>query len=240
MALTLDTIVSKEFSNVAAGGYDRNEVDDFLDEILEEMENREKESDALKKQVADLKSELAKAQSDLAEAQSNRKEAASPFVDNHSPESFELVMNKARSVYDDIVNEAKAKAQGIISDANEEAANLRTSAQKQITDLSDRLTSLRRQASDYYEQLSKVIEKIMLLVVMHKKHRRHVEAFCGKKAGICEKGYVFSHVLVIRPYHGGAIIEPEPEIAAARTRLGQRPATDYSLFRIIPDHVRQH
>ncbi|MBQ9007808.1 MAG: DivIVA domain-containing protein [Clostridia bacterium] len=159
MALTLDTIVSKEFSNAAAGGYDRNEVDDFLDEILEEMENREKESDSLKKQIADLKEELANAQSQLAEAKSVKAEVRPAYTDTHSSESFELVMNKARSVYDDIVSEAKAKAEGIIGDANQEAANLRTTAQKQITDLSDRLTSLRRQASDYYEQLAKVIEK---------------------------------------------------------------------------------
>ncbi len=159
MALTLDTIVSKEFGNAAAGGYDRNEVDDFLDEILEEMENREKETELLKKQIADLKDELAKAQSQLAEAQSTNVNARQVYEDPHSSESFELVMNKARSVYDEIVSEAKNKAEGIIGDANAEAANMRTTAQKQITDLSDRLTSLRRQASDYYDQLSKVIEK---------------------------------------------------------------------------------
>ena len=55
MALTLDTIVNKVFTTVRNGdGYDRTEVDDFLDEILEEMENREKASEGLKKQIEEL------------------------------------------------------------------------------------------------------------------------------------------------------------------------------------------
>ena len=40
MAITLDTIVNKVFK-VVKNGYDNNEVESFLDEILEEMENRE-------------------------------------------------------------------------------------------------------------------------------------------------------------------------------------------------------
>ena len=37
MAITLDTIVNKVFK-VVKNGYDNNEVESFLDEILEEME----------------------------------------------------------------------------------------------------------------------------------------------------------------------------------------------------------
>jgi DivIVA domain-containing protein len=162
MALTLDTIVNKVFTTAAGGGYDRNEVDDFLDEILEEMENREKETESLKQQIADLNERLSEAKSQLADAQSAAENAANARPvqeDIHSTESFELVMNKARSIYDDIVSEAKNKAEGIINSANSEAVNMRTAAQKQITDLSDRLASLRRQTADYYDQLSKVIEK---------------------------------------------------------------------------------
>lgn len=162
MALTLDTIVNKVFTTVATGGYDRNEVDDFLDEILEEMENREKDAESLKQQITDLNARLTEAKDQLANAQkaaANAANARPVQEDIHSTESFELVMNKARSMYDDIVSEAKNKAEGIISNANAEAVNMRTAAQKQITDLSDRLASLRRQTTDYYEQLSKIIEK---------------------------------------------------------------------------------
>ena len=51
MAITLDTIVNKVFK-VVKNGYDNNEVEAFLDEILEEMENREAQTNQLKEQVA--------------------------------------------------------------------------------------------------------------------------------------------------------------------------------------------
>ena len=53
MAITLDTIVNKVFK-VVKNGYDNNEVESFLDEILEEMENREAETNQLKAQVTSL------------------------------------------------------------------------------------------------------------------------------------------------------------------------------------------
>ena len=57
MAITLDTIVNKVFK-VVKNSYDNNEVESFLDEILEEMENREAETNKLKEQVAQLTAEL--------------------------------------------------------------------------------------------------------------------------------------------------------------------------------------
>ncbi|MBR1707937.1 MAG: DivIVA domain-containing protein [Clostridia bacterium] len=158
MALTLDTIVDKTFTELNGGdAYDRNEVDDFLNDILEEMENREKETESLKRQIADLTEQL----------QAAKAEASQPKVSiptelpkvERVTEGYEVVLNKAQSLYDDIVSEAKVKADGIIDEANTEAANIRTTAQKQITDLSDKLASLRKQTSDYYDQLSRVIER---------------------------------------------------------------------------------
>lgn len=68
MAITLDTIVNKVFK-VVKNGYDNNEVESFLDEILEEMENREAETNKLKEQVAQLTAELNQAKSELHKAQ---------------------------------------------------------------------------------------------------------------------------------------------------------------------------
>ena len=69
MAITLDTIVNKVFK-VVKNGYDNNEVESFLDEILEEMENREAETNKLKEQVAQLTAELNQARADLQKSKS--------------------------------------------------------------------------------------------------------------------------------------------------------------------------
>ena len=65
MAITLDTIVNKVFK-VVKNGYDNNEVEAFLDEILEEMENREAETEKLKEKIAALTGELEQAKAQLA------------------------------------------------------------------------------------------------------------------------------------------------------------------------------
>ena len=108
MAITLDTIVNKVFK-VVKNGYDNNEVESFLDEILEEMENREAETNKLKEQVAQLTAELNQARADLQKEQSSKPEIAAPIAvapasaqnDRHSSESFELVLSKAKGAYED-------------------------------------------------------------------------------------------------------------------------------------------
>ena len=107
MAITLDTIVNKVFK-VVKNGYDNNEVESFLDEILEEMENREAETNRLKEQVAQLTAELNQAKADLQKAQSASaaQTVAAPVAqavpvrpvqeDRHASESFELVLSKAK------------------------------------------------------------------------------------------------------------------------------------------------
>jgi len=161
MAITLDTIVNKVFK-VVKNGYDNNEVESFLDEILEEMENREAETEQLKAQIANLNRELEQARAQLA-----ARPAAAPAPvaapvkaneDRHAAESFELVLSKAKGAYEEIVAAADARAEEIIAAANAEASSLRTNAQNQITDLTEKLAALRKQTGDYYASLKKVMD----------------------------------------------------------------------------------
>ena len=156
MAITLDTIVNKQFKVVKNGGYDNNEVEAFLDEILEEMENREAETNVLKEQVASLSAELEQVRAQL----SARPAAAAPVkaVEDRHTESFEIVLNKAKSAYEEIVAAADVRAEEIVSKAASEAANIRQTAESQISDLTEKLSSLRKQTADYYAAAKKAVE----------------------------------------------------------------------------------
>lgn len=155
MAITLDTIVNKVFK-VVKNGYDNNEVEAFLDEILEEMENREAETEKLKEQVANLNRELeqARAQAAARPAVQAAPVAAAP----RSTQSYELILSKAQDMYDEIVAEADARAKDIVSKANEEAATIRVNAEGQISDLTDKLAALRKQTADYYASVKKAVD----------------------------------------------------------------------------------
>ncbi len=157
MAITLDTIVNKVFK-VVKNGYDNNEVEAFLDEILEEMENREAETEKLKAQVAALTKELDQAKAQLAARPAQAVAPVQTAADRHNTESFELVLSKAKGAYEEIVAAADVRAEEIVSKANEEAAGIRANAQAQIADLTDKLAALRKQTSDYYASLKKIVD----------------------------------------------------------------------------------
>lgn len=156
MAITLDTIVNKVFK-VVKNGYDNNEVEAFLDEILEEMENREAQTNKLMEQVASLTAELEEAR-----AQLSSRPAAAPVAkaaeERHTTESFELVLTKAKSAYEEIVAAADARAEEIVGKAKTEAAGIRETAEGQITDLTEKLAALRKQTADYYAAAKKAVD----------------------------------------------------------------------------------
>ena len=162
MAITLDTIVNKVFK-VVKNGYDNNEVESFLDEILEEMENREAETNKLKEQVAQLTAELHKAQTaatvqPVAAPTAPTAPAHTAQKDRHSSESFELVLSKAKGAYEEIVTAADTRAEEIINKANQDAATIRSDAQTKIADLTAQLASLRKQTAEYYDSLKKITD----------------------------------------------------------------------------------
>lgn len=167
MAITLDTIVNKVFK-VVKNGYDNNEVEAFLDEILEEMENREVETNRLKEQVVSLTNELEQTKAELQRAKvaadsipvdsSASSSTSSKNDERHGAESFELVLTKAKNAYDEIVAAADVKADEIVKKANEDALNVRARGEMQMTELNKKLNELRSQASDYCEALKKAME----------------------------------------------------------------------------------
>lgn len=79
MAITLDTIVNKVFK-VVKNGYDNNEVESFLDEILEEMENREAETNKLKDAGCSADCRIESGRADLRKEQSSKPEIAAPIA----------------------------------------------------------------------------------------------------------------------------------------------------------------
>ena len=148
----LDVIANKEFAFAKNNGYDPDDVDSFLDDILAEMENREAQTKKLEEKVAELTQALKDAASTPAPA---AKPAAS---EKHATESFELVLTKAKGAYEEIVAAADARAEEIIAAATEEAATIRSDAQTQIADLTAKLKDLRAQTSSYYSSLKKIVE----------------------------------------------------------------------------------
>ncbi|MEV7621066.1 DivIVA domain-containing protein [Microbacterium sp. NPDC089321] len=164
MALTPDDVVHKEFQHVRfKDGFDPEEVDDYLDEIVVEWRKTIEENNELKAKLAAFESgESAPAPVAAAPAQAPAAEASSTGT---SAGIIEL----AQRLHDEHVAEGEAKRKQLIEDAEAEVARIRTEAEakqreesarleRERNTLEGRITELREFERDYRGKLRAMIE----------------------------------------------------------------------------------
>ena len=165
MALTIDDILDKEFA-IKGGGYDRDDVDQFLDEICDEMTN-------LQNYIADLEGKLNHAEEALQQAQAEA--VAAPAQEapvQQEPNlgaTLESMFRRAGLVADDTVKEAEEKAQGIIKEAEEKATQILDDAQEERETIRKSLSDMKAAAGTYRRTFLEMLDK----------HREALEATTG-------------------------------------------------------------
>ncbi len=135
MAITPEDLITKSFKIVTEeSGYDRNEVDDFLDELVVELRALYSERDALERQVEQLS---ANAPDSPAAAVAPAQSSAAPAV---APQDAAALLAMAQKVHDDYVAQGeKAKAE-LIEEAERKADAMVSEAQQQREEVLSRLT----------------------------------------------------------------------------------------------------
>ena len=140
--ITVDLIAHKEFS-ISSKGYDQAEVDNFLDDICEEMERMEKE-------IMDLGQKTT--------AVHAAAPAAAGSVNEDQEKSFREVLQMAMQVKEDTIRKAKEDAEAI-------RAKAQTEATEQLDGLSDRrdalkseITELKAAAADYRQKFEALLQ----------------------------------------------------------------------------------
>ena len=135
MAITPEDLITKSFKIVTEeAGYDRNEVDDFLDELVVELRALYSERDALERQVEQLS---ANAPDSPAAAVAPAQSSAAPAA---APQDAAALLAMAQKVHDDYVAQGeKAKAE-LIEEAERKADAMVSEAQQQREEVLSRLT----------------------------------------------------------------------------------------------------
>lgn len=180
MALTPDDVVTKQFQHVRfKDGFDPDEVDDFLDEIVIEWRKALEEN-------AELKAKLAAYESGSApEAPEAEAAAPAPVVETPAPAPVAEtpaepapsgsatatagIIELAQRLHDEHVAEGEAKRNQLIAEAEAEVERIRTEAQakqreeaarleRERNTLEARITELRNFERDYRSQLRGYIE----------------------------------------------------------------------------------
>ena len=161
MALTIDDILDKEFA-IKGGGYDRDDVDQFLDEICDEMTN-------MQNYIADLEGKLNRAEEALQHAQAEAvaapvQEAPVQQAEPNLGATLESMFRRAGLVADDTVKEAEEKAQGIIKEAEEKAEDAVEDAQEEIEEtkeeIEEAVEEVKEEIAETVEEIKETVEEV--------------------------------------------------------------------------------
>ena len=155
MALTIDDIYDKEFL-LKGAGYDRNDVDQFLDQICDEMAN-------MMDHIEKLEKDLQKAQMELEAAKAAAQKAA-PVVVQQEPvvrttETLEGILLSAQRLADEAVEKAKVKAEEVLQEARDKAEEIVGEARAEKETLSAKMEGMRKGVADYKKSFQALVEK---------------------------------------------------------------------------------
>ena len=160
MAITIEMIEQKEFKTKVRG-YDPIEVDEFLDEITDEVI-------ALQDEIASLQQQLMQAK-----AQGNRPvrpEVAPPVpvapprpqmnqsMAKEQEETLRQLLVNAQRVSDETVAEAHNRAEKIVDDAQRKADEVLSSITTEKEQLGKEVEELKQAAKDYRGRFLRLIE----------------------------------------------------------------------------------
>ena len=183
MALTPDDVVTKQFQHVRfKDGFDPDEVDDFLDEIVVEWRKTIAENEELKARVAELESGASSTPAAPAEPEPVVEVAAAEAVVDEVPAPVAApaatggaaasagIIELAQRLHDEHVAEGQAQRDKLISDAQTQAASILADAEAKGRDeiarldaeratLETRISELRQFERDYRSQLRGFIEE---------------------------------------------------------------------------------
>ena len=140
--ITVEDISSKEFS-FATKGYNQKEVDDFLDDICDEIERMENEIMDLKQKTTVVRPAPA---------------AENTGVSAESEESFREVLALAVQVKEETLRKAKEDAEAIRAKAETEASERLDGLSEERRNLEAEVAALRKAAADYRAQFEALLQ----------------------------------------------------------------------------------
>lgn len=148
MALTPDDVVEKVFPTVRfKDGYDPDEIDDYLDEVVIEWRKALEENASLKERIAELEAAAGVAPVSAVPAAAVPAEQPAPAEPASSAasdvEQVARIITTAQRVHDEIISEGEAKRDELISDAETKAAQILTEVEARKRDEVQRLTTER-------------------------------------------------------------------------------------------------
>ena len=159
MPITVAMIEEKEFKTKVRG-YDPVEVDEFLDEICDELI-------ALQDEVASLQEQLAQSRAQAARPARQEQAPAVPPptmrpqvapIAKEQEETLRKLLVNAQRVSDETVAEAHARAEAIVAEAQRKAEEAVADIASERESLAQEVETLRKAAKDYRGRFQRLVD----------------------------------------------------------------------------------
>ena len=180
MAISVKDIQEKEFGTQTTGGYNIEQVDDFLDEISEQMAALVRENLELNRQIKTLEGDVLAARKQAAAAEARTPDynekgyfqnlqnamresliGAQRIADETTEEAnrkAQKTVSDAQAQADQITVAAKNKADALVSKAQEEADAISAEAKSRVDTLEARYEALKTTAAAYKAEFSRLLD----------------------------------------------------------------------------------
>ena len=160
MAISVRDIQEKEFGTQGKGGYNVEEVDDFLDEIAEQLAGLVKENLEMKKQLTELAAEAEAAKQAAIEAEKKTPDYNEKGYFDNLQKSMREAMIGAQRIADETRAEAEAQevADDTLNKAQADAEKITGDAQGRLEALTQQYEALKAAAKAFKADFSSLIE----------------------------------------------------------------------------------
>ena len=158
MAISVKDIQEKEFSMVTDNGYDMEQVDDFLDELAEQLGALIRENMALNGQVQELQQSLTAAEATRAEMEKKLPDYNESGYFKNLESAMRESLIGAQRIADETVSEANKKAQQVIDDAKAQAEQTIAEADANAATIADNAKQAVNELNAAAERLQGVID----------------------------------------------------------------------------------
>jgi len=169
MAISVRDIQEKEFATQLKNGYNVEEVDDFLDEIAEQLSALVRENLELKKQAAELEADVAAAKKAAEEAEKRTPDYNEKGYFDNLQKSMREAMIGAQRIADETKAEAEAQAaqtkaeaealaDATLTKAQADADRITGGAQAKLDALNEQYEAMKAAAKAFKADFSGILE----------------------------------------------------------------------------------
>ena len=214
MALTPEDIVNKRFQSTKfREGYDQDEVDDFLDEVVVEMRRVSEEN-------AQLKTELQAAEARIAELQRAGGSAApaapvstASMDDPIDAEGTTNLLQLARRLHEEHVREGIQKRDELIAEGHSQAARIVSEAEVEH----------QRRVAEYKREQQAVEKKVESLREFEREYRQSLRGFIEGQLSTLEHTGIETSAPAPAPTTAPTVIAPQTGATEVTPVTGEQP-----------------